>query len=511
MTRYFCHECQAEGEWSSPTCLDCGSAFVEEIPPNDAAGADDPRNFDPDDGEDGPNPFAFLQGLGGMGQGGGTGGGFVVGQAPGGGLFFQAGAGGPGAAAGGGGAGGGNAVPGLNPLTTAMLQAFGVLPPAQGFAAQQGGARGEEREGVGAGQGEQGEGDNGGRQQVPIQNLATFLGEAFANAATPHPADHPDNNPFAEGGHERGAEADAEAQNDNGGAGGAGRGPFGGLMNLLNALGLGGGGRGGMFGAPGQAGDYVFSEANFQQILTDLMEQARFLSLQSPSSLSRRLTFTFAEQAAGRAGPQPAPDDMIEKLPRVKITQELLDESTITTCLICQDAYALSETTIALPCKHLFHEDCLTPWLKNSGTCPTCRYALVPQPGQEGYAESQAAAAGQGQEGRRASNSSAPGGGAGTSGNAEASASTSTAARPPLPTRTSSLPAAVEGGSMLPGSWVFPEGEQLTEDEDEGEGMDVEEDRRGDRDEQDPRSAAARAAERRRREERGQPIIEDVD
>lgn len=32
-------------------------------------------------------------------------------------------------------------------------------------------------------------------------------------------------------------------------------------------------------------------------------------------------------QAAGRAGPQPAPDDMIEKLPRLKISQDILGAS----------------------------------------------------------------------------------------------------------------------------------------------------------------------------------------
>lgn len=49
-------------------------------------------------------------------------------------------------------------------------------------------------------------------------------------------------------------------------------------------------------------------------------------------------------------------------------------------CLVCQDDFALDENILELPCHHLFHTDCLVPWLKNSGTCPTCRFALVPQP-----------------------------------------------------------------------------------------------------------------------------------
>lgn len=53
---------------------------------------------------------------------------------------------------------------------------------------------------------------------------------------------------------------------------------------------------------------------------------------------------------------------------------------------------------VTLPCQHPFHEPCITPWLKSSGTCPVCRYvswvhslssdllnvrysyALIPQP-----------------------------------------------------------------------------------------------------------------------------------
>lgn len=36
---------------------------------------------------------------------------------------------------------------------------------------------------------------------------------------------------------------------------------------------------------------------------------------------------------------------------------------------------------ITLPCKHPFHSPCILPWLKQNGTCPSCRYQLVPQPG----------------------------------------------------------------------------------------------------------------------------------
>ncbi|GAA6031165.1 hypothetical protein JCM8097_004036 [Rhodosporidiobolus ruineniae] len=543
MPSYFCHECQNEfatDNDASPACPRCQSAFVEEIPPEDVADADDPRDFDPDDAE-AFNPF--LQFLGGGAHGGG---GAVPGQARGGPGGAGAGAqiqfltpggqfaftlGGNGQAQAGAGAAGGAA---LNPLTQAMLQAFGLAPPAQGFGAAGGQAQGEEAgdpEEQPAGGAEGGDGQ-GGRQQVPIQNLATFLGEAFGHH-TPHPADDPSNNPFAEGGHERADEGEEQQPQQQAGTGLPG--PFGSILNLLNAFGIGGGQFFGGGGVAGQAGDYVFGERNFQQLLNDLMEQA-----------------------AGRAGPQPAPDDMIEKLPRVKISQELLEMDSITTCAICQDAYALSDPCIALPCKHIFHEDCLVPWLKTSGTCPTCRFALVPQPGQEGYGETSMREREQQNGGEQqpdqpaASTSSAAASADPAAPSSPPAVPSST--RPSLPTRQSStaaraLPPDVEGGSSLPGSWVWPAAadaaspssvEEEEEVEEGEEGMDVDEVYGGgpgpvasgsgsgsgagpEEEGKRPENAAAEAAERRAREERErrergggdevyeEPVIEDVD
>ncbi|KAF9454185.1 hypothetical protein P691DRAFT_810908, partial [Macrolepiota fuliginosa MF-IS2] len=112
----------------------------------------------------------------------------------------------------------------------------------------------------------------------------------------------------------------------------------------------------------GRMGDYVFSQEALDQIITQIME----------SSNAHR--------------PVPATEQIIENLPReVLVTgSHLLSED----CAVCKDQFQLGtedpdeQVVITLPCKHPFHQPCILPWLKSSGTCPVCRHALVPQPEQ---------------------------------------------------------------------------------------------------------------------------------
>ncbi|GAA5927835.1 hypothetical protein JCM1841_005772, partial [Sporobolomyces salmonicolor] len=193
----------------------------------------------------------------------------------------------------------------------------------------------------------------------------------------------------------------------------------------------------------------------------------------------------------------------------------------INDCPICQDAFQLSEEIIPLPCRHLFHSDCIVPWLKTSGTCPVCRYALVPQPGQEGYTgPSEVPAATGGRDGEGAAGPSTQGG-AETGGSGEGGPPV----RPALPHRQSSvnphLPSTaripeVDGGSTLPGSWVFGEPMDIDEPEEQEPEPITANSTVGP---SDPAHAAAAAAERRAAQAREQrerdathePIIEDVD
>ncbi|GAA6004925.1 hypothetical protein JCM11491_002279 [Sporobolomyces phaffii] len=525
MTRYFCHECQHEGSdflvTPSPLCPRCQGSFVEELPEDDSVPTeDDPRDFDPDDG--GFPLGALLQGFGAAGGGQlGGGGGLGGGRATGGAFTFAIGPGGN-IVVGSGEGGGPNAGAPPGPdLGQTLFRAFGLAPPLGG----NGGAGGRMHErGADDPEDEELPQDERGRNpnQVPIQNLAAFLGEAFGDPE-PHPADDPSNNPFAEGGvdpppanpHDRRAQSDPGVAGGNalGGEQAGGRGnPLNYLFSLMNSFGI----NGQMLnsGLSGNAGDYVWGgEANFQNLLNDLMEQA-----------------------AGRAGPVPATEEMIEKLPKVEVTPDLLSHDTVKDCTICQDDFAVSETLASLPCRHLFHPDCIVPWLKTSGTCPVCRYAMIPQPGQEGYVEpprpgNNVVDPAQQDGSRPATDATGEGGGAHQ---ASTAASSSAGFQPQRPSAAwsrqssaASIPSTaripeVDNGSRLPGSWTFggSAGEGLGDRMDVDEEEDAWTDADNDEEDKSPEARAAEAAERRLQAERqgargerepSLPVIEDVD
>jgi hypothetical protein len=72
-------------------------------------------------------------------------------------------------------------------------------------------------------------------------------------------------------------------------------------------------------------------------------------------------------------GPPPAKKDKVDAIPVVDATQETVNEN-VDGCTVCKDAFKVGDKLRRLPCKHLFHENCIIPWLKLHDTCPTCRY-----------------------------------------------------------------------------------------------------------------------------------------
>ncbi len=74
-----------------------------------------------------------------------------------------------------------------------------------------------------------------------------------------------------------------------------------------------------------------------------------------------------------------------EIIPNATITKELADSKL--QCAVCFDKFYLNQTGVRkLPCHHLFHGECIFPWLRNNASCPVCR-ARLPNANQNGVSE----------------------------------------------------------------------------------------------------------------------------
>ncbi|XP_076949302.1 E3 ubiquitin-protein ligase CIP8-like [Bidens hawaiensis] len=76
------------------------------------------------------------------------------------------------------------------------------------------------------------------------------------------------------------------------------------------------------------------------------------------------------------AGAPPASKAVIESLQTVEVNETVTD-----ICVVCNDGvYNNSDeekVVKRLPCGHLYHGVCITPWLSSRNTCPVCRFELA--------------------------------------------------------------------------------------------------------------------------------------
>lgn len=76
-------------------------------------------------------------------------------------------------------------------------------------------------------------------------------------------------------------------------------------------------------------------------------------------------------------GSPPAAKSVVESLPSVVLTKgEIGEDSSALVCAVCKDKFAAGEKATRMPCCHLYHSDCIFPWLSIRNTCPVCRHEL---------------------------------------------------------------------------------------------------------------------------------------
>ncbi|KAG0474690.1 hypothetical protein HPP92_014376 [Vanilla planifolia] len=82
------------------------------------------------------------------------------------------------------------------------------------------------------------------------------------------------------------------------------------------------------------------------------------------------------ENDPNRYGPPPAAKSVVETLPVIKISNELIAGIDEAQCAVCKEAFVVGEEVVQIPCKHIYHKDCIIPWLDLHNSCPVCRYEL---------------------------------------------------------------------------------------------------------------------------------------
>ncbi|KAK4363753.1 hypothetical protein RND71_018994 [Anisodus tanguticus] len=76
----------------------------------------------------------------------------------------------------------------------------------------------------------------------------------------------------------------------------------------------------------------------------------------------------------GRPENPPASKSAIESMPIVEISSKHVNSETH--CAVCKEAFALGSQASEMPCKHIYHSDCILPWLSLRNSCPVCRHEL---------------------------------------------------------------------------------------------------------------------------------------
>jgi hypothetical protein len=70
--------------------------------------------------------------------------------------------------------------------------------------------------------------------------------------------------------------------------------------------------------------------------------------------------------------PKPAMQSLIDDLPIIDCTEELLPTYCNSPCAVCLCDYEVGDMLRPLPCKHVFHHRCINKWLQRNGVCPLC-------------------------------------------------------------------------------------------------------------------------------------------
>lgn len=121
---------------------------------------------------------------------------------------------------------------------------------------------------------------------------------------------------------------------------------------------------------PSNTWDYFFSPSAAERDLqhrSGLQSAPRTLPLPPPPV---SIYAPVINSPVHRGGSQAVPAASIAALPTVTVSD------TAEVCAVCTEPLPLAAAARRLPCGHLYHSDCIVPWLSLHNTCPVCRRSI---------------------------------------------------------------------------------------------------------------------------------------
>ncbi|XP_047043329.1 E3 ubiquitin-protein ligase RING1-like [Lolium rigidum] len=83
-----------------------------------------------------------------------------------------------------------------------------------------------------------------------------------------------------------------------------------------------------------------------------------------------------AENDPNRYGTPPAAKSALSTLPDIVVTDAMVAAAEGADCAVCKEDFSPGEGAKQMPCNHIYHADCIVPWLELHNSCPVCRFEL---------------------------------------------------------------------------------------------------------------------------------------